>query len=337
MAMRINSIGSLLLAVSLAACGQHAPTATTPPGAAETMIAERVAATLTSAVPLPGELPTSAPTTAPTAIAPPPTALAAVTAGPVPTAVVPTSQFFTDAVYELADERLISGYAVRIWQNASPSADPLGFDRLATIAQAGHLPVQVEFFSELDPLTGSDITGDGTPDVIIKTYSGGAHCCFSTVVYSLGERLDKLLETQASNCGGEFRDLDHDGIAEFITCDDRFAYTYCPFAASPVVTAVLAYHAGQGYVAASPQFPELYDTDIQQATALAEAAQPGALGEWDVTTKCAVLPLVLAYLYSGQTEQAWSALERLYAFPDAQAFREEIETTVTSSPLYVAP
>jgi hypothetical protein len=197
--------------------------------------------------------------------------------------------------------------------------------------------VQIEFFDNLDPLSGTDITGDGTPELIIETYSGGAHCCFSTLVYSLGERAEKLLETQASNCGGDFRDLDGDGVLEFVTCDDRFAYAYCPFAASPVVTAVLAYQAGQGYLAAGPRFAEIYDEPIATHTTLAEQAQPGALGEWDVTTKCAVLPLVLDYLYAGRTERAWSELQRLYTFPDAQAFREEIEKTVAASPLYAAP
>jgi hypothetical protein len=224
-----------------------------------------------------------------------------------------------------------------VWGNAAPGADPLGYDRIATVAQVGAPQIQIEFFRELDPLTGSDITGDGSPEAIIETYSGGAHCCFSTVVYSLGERMELVLETPASNCGGEFRDLDGDGVAEFVTCDDRFAYTYCPFAASPVVTAVLAYEPGQGYGPASARFPEFYTEAIAKATTQAEAAQPGALGEWDATTKCAVLPLVLAYLYAGQPERAWSELERLYTFPDAQAFREEIEQTVAASPLYAAP
>jgi hypothetical protein len=170
--------------------------------------------------------------------------------------------------------------------------------------------------------------------VIIETYSGGAHCCFSTLVYSLGQRAENLLETPAANCGGDFRDLDGDAVMEFVTCDDRFAYAYCPFAASPVVTAVLAYELGQGYVAAGPRFAELYTEPIATHTTLAQMAQGGALGEWDATTKCAVLPLVLDYLYSGQTERAWSALDALYRYPDAEAFRDEIEQTIAASPLY---
>lgn len=254
-----------------------------------------------------------------------------------PTAAVPVSRFFTDAEYEMADERVVGRHAIRVWRNAAAAVDLQSFDRIVTIAQAGEPLIQVEFFDRLDPLTGSDITGDGVPEAVFHTYSGGAHCCFSTLVYSLGPETEKLLETQASNCDGNFRDLDGDGIQEFVTCDDRFAYTYCPYAASPVVTAVLAYDAGQGYGPASPRFPELYEDAIATHTNLAEQAQPGGLGEWDVTTKCAVLPLVLDYLYSGQPDRAWSELDRLYTFPDAATFRAEIEETVGASPLYAAP
>lgn len=156
-------------------------------------------------------------------------------------------------------------------------------------------------------------------------------------MFSLGAAATKILDTPASNCGGEFRDLDNDGALEYITCDDRFAYAHCPFAASPTVTAVLAYDSVLGFVAASSRFPSVYTDPIAAHTTLAEQAVPGGLGEWDVTTKCAVLPLVLDYLYSGQTERAWSELERLYLFPDADTFRKEIEETIRASPLYAAP
>jgi hypothetical protein len=102
------------------------------------------------------------------------------------------------------------------------------------------------------------------------------------------------------------------------------------------VTAVLAYQSG-GYVPAGPRFPGLYEDAIAMHTARAEQAQPGGLGEWDATSKCAVLPLVLDLLYSGQADRAWSEFERLYTFPDADTFRTEVEETVGGSPLYAAP
>src|SRR5215471_2359442 len=37
-------------------------------------------------------------------------------------------------------------------------------------------------------LTGKDVNGDGIPDVVLEGYSGGAHCCWTYYVVSLGEK-----------------------------------------------------------------------------------------------------------------------------------------------------
>src|SRR5215471_18484906 len=34
----------------------------------------------------------------------------------------------------------------------------------------------------IDEHSGADINGDGIPDLVIEEYSGGAHCCSSTVI-----------------------------------------------------------------------------------------------------------------------------------------------------------
>jgi hypothetical protein len=253
----------------------------------------------------------------------------------VPTPTAPTSELFPDATYALAKELVIGIYAVRLWRNTA--SEGLGFDSIVTISAVGQPQVKIESAPGWDDLTGTDITGEGDPDVIIETYSGGAHCCFATFVYNLGSKLTKVLETPSSNCGGIFQDLDEDGVLEFVTCDDLFAYTYCPFVGSPAVKVILRYEPGRGYVPASPRFAHLYADDIATHTQMAEQAEPGAMGEWDGTTKCSVLPLVLDYLYSGQPDQAWAALKRWYSHPDLESFRAEIEEAVNQSPLFTAP
>lgn len=51
---------------------------------------------------------------------------------------------------------------------------------------------------------------------------------------------------------GRFEDLDEDGIYEFLSVDDSFAYRYCAYAGTPIVRVVLKYEPGAGYVPASP-------------------------------------------------------------------------------------
>jgi hypothetical protein len=315
------------LAALLLACSISPPPTDTPDESAlQTRVAQDVAATLAalpSATPIPPQptdtlppsptstfTPTSIPTLSPTSLTPEP----------------------PDPAYFLQEERFIGPYAIRMWRN--PDSDPFMFDSILTISGAGQPQVRVESFSGLGDETGTDITGEGHPDVIVNVFTGGAHCCFSTIVYDLGPTLTKVLETPLSNCGGHFQDLDGDGVLEFITCDDLFAYEYCSFAGSPIVQVVLQHEPGRGYIPASPRFPQLYVEDIARDLRRAEEAVPGAMGEWYNDTKCSVLPLILDYLYSGQADEAWAAFDRLYTYPDAQVFRAEIELAVSNSSLF---
>ncbi len=252
----------------------------------------------------------------------------------VPPPVAPTSDLFPRHVYVLFDEEIIGRYAVRVWRD---STGGFAFSDILTIDAYGLPTVQVEQFHSFDDLSGTDVTGGGGPDVVIRTYTGGAHCCFSTIIYDLGPPLSKVLETPQSNCGVTLVQLDPDGAYEILTCDDIFAYAYCCYAGSPVVRVILDYAPGHGYLPASPRFADLYADDIAIHTARAEQATPGEYCEDDRTTKCGVLPVVLDYLYSGNPEQAWTELYRLYQYPDVDSFRSAIEQRAQSSPLFSAP
>lgn len=247
----------------------------------------------------------------------------------------PTSTLYPEASYALKDERQIGEYTIRLWANTGQ--DAMDFQDILTISQPGQPDVQVESVFKLSDLTGTDITGEGYPDLVIQTFSGGAHCCFSWTVYELGETLNKVLQSPDSNCEGELKDLDADGKMEFITCDDLFAYKYCCFASSPLVKVVMKYESGRGYVPASPQFPEEYAEDIVRDRQMAIGAKAQDKCEWDNSTKCSVLPVVLDYLYSGQQDKAWNELHRLYRFQDEKTFRQEILDMVSASPLFVFP
>ncbi len=327
----------ILFTASLIACSGAGVSSTAVPDedSLQTRVAEDVAATMAALATIsPSATPPLSP---PTAL--PPTHTPGSTAPTAPPVPMPASEPAPESIpdtYVIEEERQIGSYILTLWRNTA--ADSWSFDSIATIASStdGQILVQHDTVSGIADLTGQDITGEGNPDAVIERYTGGAHCCFSILVYDLGAALTKVLETRESNCGGRFEDLDGDSVLEFVTCDDLFAYVYCPYAASPLVQAILRYEPGQGYVAASPRFAHLYGEMIARHSQLAETAVAEEMGEWDQTTKCGVLPLVLDYLYTGQADRAWEAFGRLYPYPDALLFWAEVTESVSLSSLYVA-
>ena len=230
-------------------------------------------------------------------------------------------------------------YVVRVWKSLDETAP--SFYRVVTIDRGDARLVCLDWATGLGRLSGQDIDGSGYPNVVIESYSGGAHCCFDTFVYDLAETLVPigLPASPGGNAPGEFVDLDGDSVFEFRTCDDSFAYAYCCYAGSPCVPATLVYDSGQRrYIPKSYAYPEIYRDEIRLDTEHAKLALTGG-GDagWDGTPKCDVLPLVLDYLYSGDPEAAWDAFETYYLFPDRDAFRAEIEAVVGASPYFATP
>jgi hypothetical protein len=126
---------------------------------------------------------------------------------------------------------------------------------------------------------------------------------------------------------------------EFITADDSFAYVYCPYAMSPQVMVVYQYDLRAGvYLPNCPAFANQYTPLITQNEQKAvQLSRADSIDGWDQARRCAVLPQVLDYPYSGQTDAAWKALAQYYPFDDRIQFQEETWKTVSLSPYYRQP
>lgn len=95
------------------------------------------------------------------------------------------------------------------------------------------------------PVAVVDLDGDGEPEVLVDTYSGGAHCCFADLIY----RFDGSSYTHTQALWGDgsaaVRDLDGDGKPELVTVADMFAYAFTSYADSYLPILIESYNAGK--------------------------------------------------------------------------------------------
>ncbi|MEM7738658.1 MAG: hypothetical protein AAF267_23040 [Deinococcota bacterium] len=252
----------------------------------------------------------------------------------------PQSEMFAETDFNvLEDERVINGYTIQTWRSEDTTSLFAGTIVLVE-APNGEVMQYEDAILDIADVTGTDITGTGVPNLVLESFSGGAHCCFTTAVLELTPVPQEVLTTPYGECGGDFVDLDDNGTLEYRTCDDSFAYEYCSYASSPLVLSIMSYDASLGqYVAAGPSYPAEFAGEI--AWGLRRALDNFAgFNEYedsvDGTPKCEVLGLILAYLYAGDIDLARAALDRFYEEPDKELFWKQILERTSASYFYTS-
>ncbi len=102
-----------------------------------------------------------------------------------------------------------------------------------------------------------DLDRNATPEVIVSTYTGGAHCCTEYTIH--GWQQNKFTTTETGpldSGGGQFKDLDGNGTLEFLSVDNAFLYAFESYAGSFPPTRIYQYKAGK-LVNATRQYPKV--------------------------------------------------------------------------------
>ncbi|MGE5362004.1 MAG: hypothetical protein ACM3NQ_23560 [Bacteroidales bacterium] len=153
-----------------------------------------------------------------------------------------------------------------------------------------------------------DITADGIQELVVRTFSGGAHCCETLRVYALADTPRLLLSYEANNAGGvEVRDINGDGRRELILGDDSLAYfdDLC-YACSPSHLPLIACYTGTRFEDCTRQFP-----DLLRARREAYLARVGPATEADAVAqvKGAALGALAVSALLGEEEQGLAAVK----------------------------
>jgi hypothetical protein len=93
----------------------------------------------------------------------------------------------------------------------------------------------------------TDLNRDGEQEVVVDLFTGGAHCCFYSLIYGYSSSPSgyRHIKHQWGDPGYGLRDLDHNGVKEFRSGDFRFAFAFSSFAESRFPVQIWHY-AGPG-------------------------------------------------------------------------------------------
>ncbi|MFL5844007.1 MAG: hypothetical protein ACJ762_04870 [Solirubrobacteraceae bacterium] len=138
-----------------------------------------------------------------------------------------------------------------------------------------------------------DVDSDGAPEVIADLFSGGAHCCWSTVVFVPKDGTYKARLAEWGNAGYRLRDLDGNGAPEFETTDDAFSGAFTSYAASyrpPLILSLI----GQKFVNVTRNFGSLISADLVEIDKLLDQyrGEEGAELEGLIAARMAELALL---------------------------------------------
>ena len=130
-----------------------------------------------------------------------------------------------------------------------------------------------------------DLDGDGEPEVLLDTFSGGAHCCLSLRLYRWTGAGYARTSIDWGDVSYALRDLDGDEVPELVGSDPIFSAAFTAYAASSFPPLVLRWNAGRTENV-TRRFPGLVRTDLARQRALLRKA---IKRRWDVKGVLAAL------------------------------------------------
>lgn len=105
-----------------------------------------------------------------------------------------------------------------------------------------------------------DLDANGEPEVIAEFYTGGAHCCWYSLVYDYRANIYRSIKEDWGDSEPRLADLNGDGKMEFRSSDFRFAYLFTAFAGSAFPIQIWNYKPGR-LVNSTSKFPQLVRKD----------------------------------------------------------------------------
>ncbi|MEJ6484484.1 hypothetical protein N0Y54_24740 [Nostoc punctiforme UO1] len=181
------------------------------------------------------------------------------------------------------------------------------------------LPQENEYDRPVGNLSGQennlpvqDLDGKKEPEIIADFFTGGAHCCIYSLIYRYDNKSQKYIKIRHEwgNGGYQLKDLDKDGLPEFDSRDDRFAYAFTSYAASGYPLQIWHYRQAK-MIDVTRRYPKLISHHASELwQTYTQIEQEGDDGK-------GFLAAYLADKYLlGQGEDGWQRVQQAYKKSD---------------------
>ncbi|HWH94703.1 MAG TPA: hypothetical protein VNT03_12650 [Baekduia sp.] len=120
----------------------------------------------------------------------------------------------------------------------------------------------------------ADLDGDGEPEVLVDTFSGGAHCCLTARLLTWNGTGYTPKDIEYRDVGYALKDADGDGRPELVGYDPVFSGAFTAFAGSAFPPQVLQVDHGK-VVDVTRKFPKLIRADAAARRRELRAAKRG--------------------------------------------------------------
>ncbi|GAB5468936.1 MAG: hypothetical protein Kilf2KO_19660 [Rhodospirillales bacterium] len=268
---------------------------------------------------------------------------------PFPLALALVIPLFTYATTTPAAEETIAktleleGYELRF------IADPeIPYTKSLSVLKDGQEVYEGPFVSRLDALEeapggrtsafplppGSDVTGDGQPNLALLSFTGGAHCCFSLQVFALTPTFAQVADIDGEDSPPLLKQVAPGGGYEIELADWTFAYWHAPFVESPAPLVLLRWSEGSykpaiDLMASPPWSDNALERKVDQVAAEVAAAGKPVPALWRE---------MLTAIYAGNGDQAFALLDRAWPadLPGRDAFLLRFGAQLGLSPYYPA-
>jgi len=184
-----------------------------------------------------------------------------------------------------------------------------------------NIPKEEVRYCLLSDLQVRDLDKDNEPEIILDIFSGGAHCCTSSLIYRYDVKTKQytaITHPWGNSRGSKIEDLDKDGNVEFVASDDRFSYKFSSFAGSRYPLQIWQYRQGK-MIDVTRRYPQQVKNHAYQ------------LWQEYITTKNqfgggkAALAAYLADKYSlGEGEDGWQRVREAYRGSDRAEFFSDL-------------